>query len=536
MKGAVVIFTFLLSGLLLSGLSTLAQEGTVGTVSFITSQNVYVKFDSTSQIKTGDTLFIWKDDIPVPALVVGSKSSISCVCTTIGDLEIKVADKVLHRFSEKPAEILSPTETLPPLSVEIPPDSAETTTQAGKKPQQDISGRASISSYLNFSNTPGGNSQRMRYTFSMNAKNIANSNLTGECYVSFVQRSSQWDAAKDNIFNGLKIYNFSLRYDFSENTRVWLGRKINPKMSSIGAIDGIQAEHRFRSFTIGAFAGARPDYQDYGFNFDLFQAGAYISHDYSRGKGSMQSTLAFVDQENGWNTDRRFVYFQHYNSMLKNLYFFTSIELDVYEVVDSVQSGTFSPTNFYLLLRYKVFRDLTISLSYSARNNVIYYETYRSMVERLQDASTLQGVTLQAQYRPLPKLSLGARGSFRERKEDPKPSWNADVYVTYSQLPVIKVSLTGSVNILQNGYTKGKIFAIGVSRDLLPGKLYASLNYRYVDYRFYSNETSLAQNMAEIGVNWNIYKKLLLSLNYEGTFESDSFKYNRLFINLTQRF
>ena len=51
-----------------------------GNISYLTSQNVYVKFQSTRGIKTGDTLLIDQNGKPTPALVVRSLSSMSCVC------------------------------------------------------------------------------------------------------------------------------------------------------------------------------------------------------------------------------------------------------------------------------------------------------------------------------------------------------------------------------------------------------------------------------------------------------------------------
>ena len=530
-----------LSILLISMVIAFNAQGQIteeeGTVSYTSSQNVYVQFKSTENIQPGDTLFFSKEGILLPVLVVTNKSSISCVCTRISDVELKVTDKIYSKpVTMKPMQGTElPKETAVKPS-EVPSDTSTTPPTTGKKKTQNISGRASISSYLNFSNTPGGNSQRFRYTFSMNAKNIANTNLTGECYVSFVQRSGHWDEIKNDVFNGLKIYNLSLRYDFNETTRLWLGRKINPNMSSVGAIDGLQFEKKVKSISFGAFAGSRPDYHNYSFNFDLFQAGAFVGHEYANKNGNMQSTLSFVDQENGWNTDRRFLYFQHYNSLLKNLYFFGSIEFDLFQSINGQKSNTFDLTNFYILLRYKVIKQLTLSFSYSARNNLIYYETYKNNVENLLNNSVLQGVSLQAQYRPINKLSISVKGGYRDRKEDPKPSWNGDAYITYSQVPILKVSATASVTFMQTSYINGKIFSIGLSRDLLPGKVYCSVGYKYVDYKFYSNETSVGQSMAEINLNWNIYKKLLLSVNYEGTFESSRNQYTRLFLNLTQRF
>ena len=507
-----------------------------GTVSYITSQNVYVQFKSTANIQAGDTLFIDRDNVTFPALVVVSKSSISCVCSRISDIELKVNDKLFTRSGK--IQPIAPQETPSEKPLEIVTEAQDTVTgteDVKKKRSQSITGRVAISSYLNFSNTPGGNSQRMRYTTSLNAKNIGGSRLSAEYYISFNHRSDHWDEIQEDVLNGLKIYNLAVCYQFTDNTRILVGRKVNPKLSSVGAIDGLQFETKFKSFSYGLIVGSRPDYSNYGYDPGLFQVGGYISHDYVKGKGNMQSTLAFVDQENSWNTDRRFIYFQHYNTLFKNLYFFGSVEFDLYENIEGQASTTFNPTNFYLLFRYKVIKQLTLSFSYSARNNIIYYETYKDIVERLLESTTLQGVSFQAQYRPLAKLSVGAKAGYRFRKEDPKPSWNADGYVTYSQVPALKISVTGSATFMQTSYTKGKIFSLGITRDILPGKVYCGINYRYVDYSFYTNETSVAQNMAEVNLNWNIYKKLLFSVYYEGTFERQN-KYSRIYLNLTQRF
>ncbi len=73
------------------------------------------------------------------------------------------------------------------------------------------------------------------------------------------------------------------------------------------------------------------------------------------------------------------------------------------------------------------------------------------------------------------------------------------------------------------------------NKDLIKGKLFGGLGYRYVDYTYLSSEYSIPQNMAELSLTWKIMKKLFASLSYEGTFESQS-NYNRIYINITQRF
>ncbi len=202
-----------------------------------------------------------------------------------------------------------------------------------QKIKQHIDGRISIASYSGFSNTPAANTEKLQYTFSLNARNIGGSGLSAESYVIFVHKINEWDKVQEDIFNGLKIYNLSLAYDIGNHSRVMLGRKINPKFSNMGAVDGLQYELKLKSFTAGIIAGFRPDYTNYGFNSDLFEYGGFLYHEHAVKHGSIQNTLAFIQQNNSGKTDRRFAYFQHSNSLLPNLNFFGSVECDLYKKV-----------------------------------------------------------------------------------------------------------------------------------------------------------------------------------------------------------
>jgi hypothetical protein len=350
-----------------------------------------------------------------------------------------------------------------------------------------------------------------------------------------VHSNNNWDEVQANIFNGLKIYNLSVKYDFNENTSLLLGRKINPKLSSVGAIDGLQFETKFNAFSVGAFAGSRPDYEDYSINLNLFQYGIYAGHELKVKKGLMQSTLGFIEQDNHSRTDRRFLYFQHINTIVKNVYFFGSAEMDLYKKVDDKQENTFNLTNLYLSIRYRVIRQLSLGLSYSARQNIIYYETYKDFAERLLETETLQGWRFQVNYRPVKFLSLGVNAGYRFRKEDPKPSKNLYAYLTYSRLPGINAAVTLSATLLETAYLSGNIYSLGMTKDLIPGKLNGGLKYRYVDYLYLNTELDQIQNLGEINLSWRMLKKLSLSVYYEGTFEKEH-TFSRIYANLSLRF
>ena len=546
MKQFVPALLFFLSFLTLS--SQTLNEAMEGKVSYVTSQNIYVKFQSTENIAKGDTLYIRQEGTLVPALIVQDISSISCVCIAFSSRKFSVSDLVISGRKGIQQEKKDSQSTIPVLPV-IPggKDTISAKQEQPRKSVQAISGNISVSSYLNFSNVTA-NSQRMRYSFSMNAQNIGNSKLSAEVYIDFVHKLGDWTTVQNDIFNGLKIYSLAVSYDFGKHNKIWLGRKINPRISNAGAIDGLQYELKAGWFTLGLFAGTRPDYKNYSFNANLFQAGGYVGHDLSGKNGNMQTTLAFINQTNGGMTDRRFAYLQHTNALVRNLFFFGSVEVSLYNKsiiypVDTIQKDTTykkdnSPvlSNLYLSLRYRPVRQLSLSISYSALKNIVYYETYpKNIVEKMLELSSVQGFMFQANYQPVKLLSIGLSAGYRSSKQDPKPSKNFYGYVTWSRVPWINISATLSATLLETSYISGKIFGLGISRDLVPGKLSGGLDYKYVSYNFANGESKLIQNMAEFNLTWRILKKLYCSLYFEGTFDKNSI-FNRVYMNITQRF
>jgi hypothetical protein len=61
--------------------------------------------------------------------------------------------------------------------------------------------------------------------------------------------------------------------------------------------------------------GSRPDYSNYGYNLDLLQFGGYVNRSDSIGDGTMQNSIAVMQQMNNSKTDRRFLYLQHNNNI-----------------------------------------------------------------------------------------------------------------------------------------------------------------------------------------------------------------------------
>jgi len=529
----------------LSILNLYGQEGrpiAEGKVSYITLQNIYVKFETSGLVQPGDTIFTKKDQGLVPLFVIESVSSLSCVGKPIAKTDIKVSDVVVIKI-KKPGKSTSikdkiPTELTNPGddSVQTPKTKLPAKFIPGSERAEKIRGRLSASSYSSFSNTSDFN-QRMRYTFTLSADHISGGKISTDTYITFTHKLNEWATVQNNIFNALKIYSLSVNYDVTSKTQIAVGRKINPKIASIGAIDGLQAETKAGNFTFGAVAGTSPDYTDYSFNPKLFEYGGYVSHEINNQTGNMSTSLAFFQQTSHGMTDRRFAYFQHDNSLIKNINLFVSSEVDLYALKDSTPTNTTSLTSLYLSLRYRVSKQLSAYLSYDARKNVIYYETFKNYLDLLLQDATRQGYQLRINYRPSNSISSSLTGGYRFQKNDIHPMLNVNGFLTFSKVPKINSSVTFSTNWIKSSYVDGMIYGVQLDKELVPSKLSTGIYYRLVDNN-YLNATSgprSLQHMAALELSWQISKKMYFSANYDGTFEKSN-KYHSVYVSLTQRF
>ncbi len=510
-----------------------------GVVSYVSSQNVYVKFSSTEHILAGDTLFMEKDSRLMPALLVKDKSSTSCVCTPLLPEKAKVGDTFISKslVEKKPEKTKTDTpiteknNKIPPKPAVITPDDKEDGTPELK---QKIKGRISAASYSNLYG--GEETHRMRYTLTFQGNNIKKSRFSTDNYISFRHTIGEWNKVQEHLEDALKVYSLSVKYDFDKTSSVALGRKINYRISSMGAIDGVQFEKRLGQFIFGAIGGWRPDFADYGFNSDLFQAGAYISHSSGKNNKNEETTLAFVEQRNKSKTDRRFVYFQHSNAISNNLNVFISFETDLYQNVNETVSHNLSLTNLLLSIRYKLSKRLNLSVAYDNRKNIIYYESYKNYIDQLIEDETRQGLRLGGSYRFAKWLNWGFNASLRFQKSGINQSKNINSYLNFSRLPWINATASVSANLLQTSYLDSKLFGIQVSKDIIRNKLQGEVYYRMADYQYKNYEYKIQQHIGGVNLSCNINRKLAFYLYYEGTFDKKSTSFNRFNTKIIQRF
>jgi hypothetical protein len=476
---------------------------------------------NTDGIRIGDTLFIVKNDVLLPALLVNNLSTISCVGTPIGGAQLLLTNILVAR---KRAELVlevaveKSNESLALNDLAIKNNKAKDTTTVNKP---SFDGRFSVSSYSNFSTNPLSKTTpnyRLRYNLAINAQHIANTNLSFENYMSFTHTFDNPLVLKD-----LKIYNLALNYDLDKTTTLSLGRKINVNTANVGAVDGFQFEKRFKNITIGALVGSRPNDTTYSFDSKLLQYGAFISHNIQNELTSVQTSVAFFNQTNNLKTDRRYIYLQHNNELLKNVNLFGSAEIDLFNGI----SNSFDLTSVYLSLSYRPVNNLSLALSYDARKNIYYYETYKNKIDSTLEKETRQGLRFRFNYRPFKYLSWGGNAGYRLQSPTSHESMNAITYLTYSKLPLVDASLTINGTALHTANLSGYIYGASMSKDFIDGKLSAEIEYR--------KALIFGQDITELSLSWNLSKNLMLSADLEGTLEQGEVA-TRVFINISKRF
>ncbi len=530
----VVLFLFYLSN---SSAQTISKEERVGKISFNTTQNIYVRFESTNGIVKDDTLFIRKNGSLKPAVVVQFISSTSCSGISIQNIQLKVNDELLAFVESTDNDKKEITQAQQSQKNEDKIDVVKTETiRLNSYAPKHLQGNISISSYSNFSNANNSTDfQNWRFSFSLTADSLFNSGLSISNYINFSYRADRWGEIKKNLGEAVRIYDLALNYKFTDKTNIVFGRRINSKTSSLGAIDGVQFETSLQKFVFGVLAGSRPSFTDYGYDIKMFEYGGYLFRSDSIGSLNMQNTVGVFQQTNNFKTDRRFLYFQHNNNLSQKLGLFFSSEFDLYRRKRGLEENVFNLTSLFVLGSYTPNSWLSLSASYDARKNVIYYETFKSFADSVLESATREGFSFRINLRPLNYLMVGFNSGYRFSKDDPQPSRNFGINISYLQLPIVLSSVYLNYNKIESGYVNGNYYGVTFNKDIFSGEINIGLGYKKIDYIFPGGANKFLQNIGSVDISWRILQNAYISINYEGTFQEVS-TYSRLFVGLNVRF
>ena len=506
-----------------------------GEISFVTKKNIYVKFEETANIEPGDTVFINKKNIYYPVFVISKKSSVSVLCSKLTNDQYEKGQEVF--IKRKSIRIEKNNKEEVEYADKMKKVSRKKKINIEKKEIKNVSkirGRFTIASNSNVADyAENTGNHRLRYVFSMKGESLINSNFYFDNYISFNQTYQADFTHSDNIADKLRIYRVAAGYA-TESYDISIGRQIKNKISALGSFDGVYFEKRIKNdFYAGIITGTRPDYMDYGFNPDLFQYGAFFSYYPDYKKSSTRGTIAFFEQKNNGQIDRRFLYAQFSRNFGKKVRFFGASEIDLYQFKEGISSNKPKITSIYGNVSFHISRQFNFSLGFDSRKNRIYYETYKDFLETLIERETRQGLRFRIGYKPFKKVTFSFMSNFRfQEKELSSSYFNAMLF--YRNIPLIKSNISLSANLIKTNYLDSKSLSVRLSQKIQK-RINLRLEYKY--YRYFYPGTEVIRNQNRVGGSLNFYfaKKIYFSVYYEKTLQKER-NFSRLNLRATKRF
>ncbi len=401
-----------------------------GTVSFVTSENVYLKFTSTEKLMLNDTIYLVKGTRFLPCLVLVQKSSVSSMAQIIGGCEVKKGDAVAYFYADAPpVEEVAPVVTDTTTVVAVVPPKKNTPQQKTADP---VIGSVSLANYTTLGQNEA-NSRTMA-RLALAAKNISGSNFSVRTYAHYRQNNVSRESGT-TVDRRLNVFELAVDYDLDSSFRITAGRFISRKMPSVGAMDGVMLDKNWNRFYAGGMAGMRPDPFSYKLNVSLLQLGAFAGVYHTKSKSSF-TNLGFMNQNNAGATDRRYLFLQHSSTLGKKLNLFASSELDLYktDTLGQAQNGA-KLTSLFISANYRVSSKVSLSASYDVRKNVILYQSYADVLpQMLAYDPTRSGFRFNLAINASKNIRTGANVALRTQSDQTNHYYMGTVFFNVSHL------------------------------------------------------------------------------------------------------
>lgn len=503
-----------------------------GKVSYITSENVYVKFASTANISANDTLWIQQNGNLESALLVHAKSSTTCIGIPLNNREIKIDQVVYHRFKPSTQVDESVYVTLVDSGGQKTTVSADTAL-TGSDEKLDVSGRVTLANYNNADFRYGTNNNRLFTAIALNLKNIGTPKISAKFYGNYTWTQPSSGLENSQSYSKMRIFNALARYDYMTNgSHLMLGRIYNNRLASMGASDGLQWEHHTKNWFLGALLGFRPDIREFSLNFEQIQYGAYIGNQVKVNRYHAVSTIGYVEQTRSSATDRRYLAFQH-SSNIGRLNLFASSELELYNPI----YNKLRLSSFYVSANYRVVKKLRLFVSYDTRKAIIYYQSDMSNIDPFgnQDIGR-NGLRIRVSNAFWKYWFVSASANFRFQSDQNNPASNYSFNLVYRNLPENTGRISLSYNYNRTSVVNYHVPAIRYSIYFKGEKLSMQLFYRlmYMGYVF-PDYLTRANHYYGLGFTYRITKGLDLKL-YGELSNLTAGTYSRLNVSISQHF
>jgi len=393
-----------------------AQVVQTGVVSYVSAQNVYVRFENTEKLAVGDSL--WSSNRPV--LVINRKSSISVISSCIDSLfNIEQGDTVYHiqnasNIVETPEEDSIKRDGLKQTILFSNTFSNREISKTTKEiePSWDWNGNLGWSSRLNRTFVSTANRTNLRQFGRFNVRgqspdeqNPLRVNISGNYQHYSTDFSERSDYPKAGRLN---LYQAQLGYQVNDRIDVTAGRGFQPNLIGVGILDALNMNFQSDASHFGLVAGFSPDISSFQPNTQRPIFGARVGTNINKKKASFQFDLAWFDQYYEGKLDRRIINSQG-SLNTDRVNFFYLLETDL-----SNQTLPLKLQSVYSSIRVRLSKRWSVFSSYDTRLPLIYWSSYsQKRIDNLALQERQNGWRTRLRFQANKSLSIGMNMTIR---------------------------------------------------------------------------------------------------------------------------
>ncbi len=396
--------------------SAWAQSNDKGVVTYISAENVYVRFENTKNLNIGDTLF--KTSNQKPLLVLQKKSSTSTINSRISDETIILGDsfygvsKVVNTKLQADSQINLSSANHRIQKIRFI-DTLKTTTVAPKAiaNKWNWHGYTSVSTRYNQTFNSESNRAYTQQFGRFNVKGVKKDSfrnsglhLSGN-YQHFYSQFQTTEAPK---WGRIYLNQAEFSTNLSSHLDLKIGRGFQNGLSSIGALDALKLGLNIHQIRIEGVCGFSPEYRTHLFSTQMPVLGLSAKYQNHELPIKWDVNMGWMNQYKGADLDRNLLLFQS-SAFNQNTYAFFLLENDI---TQGFKNARVQST--YLSIQHKFNTKWNAFISYDTRTPWIFWQTYDQLtIDDLIEREAQRGFRFRVNYKQNRYLNWGIQSTLR---------------------------------------------------------------------------------------------------------------------------
>jgi len=502
----------------LAAISVGRAEPAPVTITYISSEGVYIDAGTNAGLAIGDTLTVTRatGKVRVAALVITSIAGNSAACRVIEEGQaLQVGDFIVMPQQEVANEV--PPDTV----VETPPEPVARPTR--RSTVNRVRGDITIQNFLHHDLTGSGRS----WTQPGLRTRLVVENLGGSGSTFQMRHTSRLYHRSSAVYTGQstnewthQVYELSLIHEVDDAAAEWgIGRIIVPYVRGVGYVDGGYLAYQFHpNYRVGVAGGVAPDYQTSAVELGRRKLGAFIAYESGSYLEKRLTLSAALSTEYDHATvSRDFLYLQGTFTRYRRLSVYQSVEIDLNRSWRYAAEGErFTFTNYYGNATVYLSENASVFASYDSRKNIRYFEN-RLTPDSLFDDATRQGVRGGLRVRLLKRVTMRLHGGVRFREGAAADARSGGASLLISRFPARRHSLMLQLSIVETQFTTGYRPVVTYRFPLAPRLL---MNLTGAGYIYKTGSSSIGNYYGDLGASYSFGRRYYLSGRYRQYFNS----------------